>query len=180
MKALELFKKETIPALKEKLGVKNIHAVPTVDKVIVSVGIGSLATRKSVKDFEEFEKNLKKITGQKPMLVKSRKAISNFKLREGMPVMLKVTLRRDRAYDFLEKFVKVVLPRLRDFSGISGKSFDPKGNYSIGLVNYNIFPEIGVEDAPTPMGLQITIVTKGSTDAIKSKALLEGLWLIFK
>ncbi|HCB51837.1 TPA: 50S ribosomal protein L5 [Patescibacteria group bacterium] len=180
MNILELFKKETLPALKEKLGVKNINAVPTIDKVIVSIGIGSLATRKSVKDFEEFEKNLKKITGQKPTLIKSRKSISNFKLREGMPVMLKVTLRRERAYDFLDRFVKVVLPRVRDFSGLSGKSFDHKGNYSIGLVNYNIFPELNVDDASTPMGLQITVVTKGDSDSAKSKALLESLGLIFK
>jgi large subunit ribosomal protein L5 len=126
MTSLDLFNKEIVPMLKEKLGVKNVNQTPKIDKVIVSIGIGSLATRKSIKDFEEFEKNLKKITGQKPVLIKSRKAISNFKLREGMPVMLKSTLRRDKAYDFLDRFVKVVLPRLRDFNGLSSKSFDAK------------------------------------------------------
>ena len=126
MTSLDLFNKEIVPMLKEKLGVKNVNQTPKIDKVIVSIGIGSLATRKSIKDFEEFEKNLKKITGQKPLLIKSRKAISNFKLREGMPVMLKSTLRRDKAYDFLDRFVKVVLPRLRDFNGLSSKSFDAK------------------------------------------------------
>ena len=180
MNSLELFKKETLASLKEKLGVKNIHEVPTLDKVVVSIWIGSLATRKSVKDFDEFEKNLKKITGQKPTLIKSRKSISNFKLREGMPVMLKVTLRRDRAYNFIEKFVKVVLPRLRDFSGISNKSFDANWNYNIWLVNYNIFPELNLDDVNVNMWLQMTIVTKGSRDSVKSKALLEALWLIFK
>lgn len=116
MSALQQFNKEIVPVLKEKLGVKNVNSVPKIEKIIVSVGIWSLATRKSIKDFDEFEKNIIRITGQKPTLIKSRKSISNFKLREWMPVMYKVTLRRDRAYDFLDRFVKVVLPRLRDFS----------------------------------------------------------------
>ncbi len=179
MTSLDLFNKEIVPMLKEKLGVKNVNQTPKIDKVIVSIGIGSLATRKSIKDFEEFEKNLKKITGQKPLLIKSRKAISNFKLREGMPVMLKSTLRRDKAYDFLDRFVKVVLPRLRDFNGLSSKSFDAKWNLNIGIVNYNIFPELDIEDVTIPMGLQITIVTT-STDIDQSKGLLEALWLLFK
>lgn len=179
MTSLDLFNKEIVPMLKEKLGVKNVNQTPKIDKVIVSIGIGSLATRKSIKDFEEFEKNLKKITGQKPVLIKSRKAISNFKLREGMPVMLKSTLRRDKAYDFLDRFVKVVLPRLRDFNGLSSKSFDAKWNLNIGIVNYNIFPELDIEDVTIPMGLQITIVTT-STDIDQSKGLLEALWLLFK
>lgn len=102
--------------LKERLGFKNINEVPRVDKVIVAMGIGSLVTRKGHKDFDEFEKNLIRITGQKPILVKSKKSISNFKLREGVPVMLKVTLRGERAYDFMERLTKLVLPRIRDFS----------------------------------------------------------------
>ena len=111
MKKSELFAK-----LKDHLNLKNINQDPKVDKVIVAMGIGSLVTRKGHKDFEEFERNLIRITGQKPVLIKSRKAISNFKLREGMPVMLKVTLRGERAYDFLDRFCKLVLPRVRDFS----------------------------------------------------------------
>lgn len=137
MKKSELFAK-----LKDHLNLKNINQAPKVDKVIVAMGIGSLVTRKGHKDFEEFERNLIRITGQKPVLIKSKKAISNFKLREGMPVMLKVTLRGERAYDFLDRFCKLVLPRVRDFSGISKKSFDPKGNLNLGLQNYNIFPEL--------------------------------------
>lgn len=179
MSAQQQFNKEIVPALKEKLGIKNINSVPRIEKVIVSVGIGSLATRKSIKDFDEFEKNLIRITGQKPTLIKSRKSISNFKLREGMPVMYKVTLRRSRAYDFLDRFVKVALPRLRDFAGLSSKSFDQKWNLNIGLANYNIFPELGVDDVNTVMGLQITIVTS-TTNTEKSKALLQELWLLFK
>lgn len=179
MNTLELFRKNTLPKLKEKLWAKNVHSVPVIDKVVVAIWIWSLATRKSVKDFEEFERNLKNITGQKPMLVKSRKSISNFKLREWMPVMLKSTLRRERAYDFLDKFVKVVLPRLRDFSGLSAKSFDSKWNLNIWLVNYNVFPELSVDDVVTPIWLQITIVTTGGNPE-QSKLMLETLWLIFK
>jgi large subunit ribosomal protein L5 len=136
MKKAELYEK-----MKEKLHLTNINEVPKVDKVIVAMGIGSLVTRKGHKDFEEFEKNLKIITGQKPHLCKSKKSISNFKLREGLPVMLKTTLRKERALDFLERMTKLVLPRVRDFTGISKKSFDPKGNLNFGIVNYAIFPE---------------------------------------
>lgn len=179
MSVLQQFNKEIVPALKEKLGIKNINSVPKVEKVIISIGIGSLATRKSLKDFDEFEKNIIRITGQKPTLIKSRKSISNFKLREGMPVMYKVTLRRDRAYDFLDRFVKVALPRLRDFSGLSTKAFDQKGNMNIWLKNYNIFPELGLDDVVTPMGIQITIVTT-TEKSEESKALLESLGFLFK
>lgn len=174
MKKSELFAK-----LKDHLQLKNINQVPRIDKVIVSMGIGSLVTRKGHKDFEEFEKNLIRITGQKPVLIKSKKAISNFKLREGMPVMLKVTLRGVRAYDFLDRFAKMVLPRIRDFSGVSKKNFDPKGNLNLWLQNYNIFPELGVDDVNLPMGLQLTIVsTAGTPEA--SQALLQEIGFIFK
>lgn len=174
MKKSELFAK-----LKDHLQLKNINQVPKIDKVIVSMGIGSLVTRKGHKDFEEFEKNLIRIAGQKPVLIKSKKAISNFKLREGMPVMLKVTLRGVRAYDFLDRFAKMVLPRIRDFSGVSKKNFDPKGNLNLWLQNYNIFPELGVDDVNLPMGLQLTIVsTAGTPEA--SQALLQEIGFIFK
>ena len=174
MKKSELFAK-----LKDHLQLKNINQAPKVDKIIVSMGIGSLVTRKGHKDFEEFERNLIRITDQKPVLVTSKKAISNFKLREGMPVMLKTTLRGARAYDFLDRFAKMVLPRIRDFSGISKKNFDPKGNLNLGLQNYNIFPELGVDDVNLPMGLQITVVsTAGTPDA--SQALLQEMGFIFK
>ena len=174
MKKSELFAK-----LKDHLQLKNINQVPKIDKVIASMGIGSLVTRKGHKDFEEFDKNLIRITGQKPVLIKSKKAISNFKLREGMPVMLKVTLRGVRAYDFLDRFAKMVLPRIRDFSGVSKKNFDPKGNLNLWLQNYNIFPELGVDDVNLPMGLQLTIVsTAGTPEA--SQALLQEIGFIFK
>ncbi|MEI7477866.1 MAG: 50S ribosomal protein L5 [bacterium] len=146
-------------SLQKTLGKKNIHEVPVVDKVIVSVGIGSLATRKGVKDFSDIEKNLIKITGQKPVLIKSKKSISNFKLREDMPVMFKVTLRREKAYEFLDKLTKIVLPRVRDFVGLNPKSFDPQNNINIGLTTQGIFPELLTDEPGAAMGVQITIVT---------------------
>lgn len=180
MATLAQFRKELLPALAKKLNIKNVNAVPKLEKVIVAVGIWSLATRKSIKDFDEFEKNIIKITGQKPRITKSKKAISNFKLREWLSVMMQTTLRRERAYAFLDRFVKLVLPRVRDFGGISEKSFDKWGrSINIGLQTYNIFPELTVEDVVTPMGMQITIVLK-SKNVVDSKALLEALGFIFK
>jgi large subunit ribosomal protein L5 len=174
MKKAELYAK-----LKDKLQLTNINEAPKVDKVIVAMGIGSLVTRKGHKDFEEFEKNLKTITGQKPHLCKSKKSISNFKLREGLPVMLKSTLRKQRALDFLERMTKLVLPRMRDFTGISKKSFDPQGNLNFGIPNYAIFPEFGADEVSLPMGLQITVVSTAGTPE-KTQAFLEELGFIFK
>ncbi len=179
MNTLENFNKNIIKNLQKQLGIKNINAVPKIDKVIVAVGIGSLATRKSIKDFDEFEKNITKITWQKSRVLKSKKAISNFKLREGIPVMLQTTLRKQRAYDFMDRLVKLVLPRMRDFSGFSDKNFDAQGNFNIGIPNYNIFPELSLDDTTTPMGLQVTIVTT-TKENIQAKSLLQALWFIFK
>jgi large subunit ribosomal protein L5 len=132
-----------------------------------------------LKDFSEFEKNLMRITWQKPRMLKSKKSISNFKLREWLPVMLQVTLRKSRAYDFADRFVKLVLPRMRDFSGLNDKSFDPQANYNIWIPNYNIFPELSLDDITNPMGLQINITTT-TKDVAKSKALLQALGFVFK
>lgn len=178
MSIYQQYKSETRSALKKDLQKKNIHQVPSLDKVIVSVGIGSLATRKGIKDFSEIEKNLAAITGQKPVMVRSKKAISNFKLREDMPVMLKVTLRRAKAYEFLDKLTKMVMPRVRDFNGLSAKSFDPNNNYNIGLPSQAIFPEILGDDANATMGIQVNIVTNALTkeDAI---AMMKSLGFIF-
>ena len=172
------FHKDTKPTLQKSLEKDNIHQVPVIDKVIVSVGIWSLATRKWVKDFSDIEKNLIKITGQKPSLIKSKKAISNFKLREDMPVMYKVTLRRDKALEFLKKLTTIVLPRVRDFVGINPKSFDPNANLNIGLQTQAIFPELMTDEAGTNQGVQITIVTHAE-DKKDAQALLQTLWFIF-
>lgn len=171
--------KEYVKNLQEKLSIKNVNAVPKVDAVIVSMGIGSLVTRKGQKDFEELERNMKQITGQKPRVVKAKKSVSNFKLREGMPVMLQCTLRRDRAADFLDRFMKLVLPRVRDFEGLNTRSFDKNANITIGLKNYALFPELGLDDVTVPMGIGITIVTTATTNE-GSQALLEELGYVFK
>jgi len=172
-------KQEFVAKLQKRLNIKNVNAVPKVDKVVVNMGIGSLVTRKWLKNFEELEKNLNKITGQKPRLIKSKQAISNFKLRVDMPVMLQVTLRRNKAQDFLKKFNELVLPRVRDFAGLSAKNFDSGANMNIGLKSYDIFPELDPDDVTIPMWLQITIVST-TTNKEHSQGLLEEMWFIFK
>ena len=172
------FKKDLEAKLIKKLAIKNIHQVPKIDKVIVSIGVGSLHTRKWVKDFSEFEKNLAAITWQKATMVLSKKNVSNFKLREGMPSMLKVTLRGNKAYYFLFKLMSIVLPRVRDFAWLSLKSFDRDGNYSIGLKSYEIFPELHPDNISLSTGIQITINTT-STNKNDTKELMEEFGFVF-
>lgn len=172
------FKKDLHNKLLKKLDLSNPHQVPRLDKVVVSIGIGSLHTRKGIKDFSEFEKNLTAIVGQKPTTVLSKKNISNFKLREGMPSMITVTLRDKKAYYFLFKLMSIVLPRVRDFNGLSPKSFDHHGNYSLGLKSYEIFPELHPDNITIPTGLQITIVTTAQEKS-GTKALLEEYGFVF-
>lgn len=173
------FKKTLIKQLQSELWIDNIHEVPKIQKVIVCSGIGSLATRKSIKDFTEVENNLKAITGQKPVLILSKKAVSNFKLRENMPVMLKVTLRGERAYDFIERLVHFVLPRVRDFSWLNEKSCDKGGNLSFGFKDFGVFPEVNVDNLTLAAGVQVTIVPS-SSNKVHSLALCKKLGLIFK
>jgi large subunit ribosomal protein L5 len=143
------------------------------------MGIGSLATRKWEKDFSSFEEVLKKITWQKPYLIKSKKAISNFKLREEMPVMLKVTIRNDHAYDFIDRLSKLILPGVRDFEWLNISKFDWRWDYNLWLKNLSAFPELTQEEMWLAMGLQINICTTANDNA-DAKILLESLWLIFK
>lgn len=171
--------KTYVESLQKKLSIANVNAVPKIDAVIVSMGIGSLVTRKWQKDFEELETNMKKITGQKARVIKAKKSVSNFKLREGMPVMLQSTLRRKKAEDFLDRFVKLVLPRIRDFEGVNPKSFDKNANITLGVKNYALFPELWLDDVTVPMGIGITIVTTSDTKEW-SQALLEEMWYVFK
>ncbi len=165
--------------LQKRLNLENINSVPSIESVVITMGIGSIVTRKGHKDFEEFEKNLIKITWQKPRMIKSKKSISNFKLREWMPVMLQCTLRKKRALDFLSRFYKLVLPRIRDFEWLNKRSFDNQANFTIWLKNYNIFPELWLDDVSVPMGLWITIVTT-TNNKEESKILLEEMWFVFK
>ncbi len=164
--------------LQEKLGKSNLHEVPKIDKVIIAMWVGSLATRKWVKDFSDLEENLRMITGQQPQMILSKKSVSNFKLREGMPAMLKCTLRGERAYDFIERMVWFVLPRVRDFEGLNVRKFDGMWNYNLGLPSQAVFGELTPEDIKTPMWLQITLATTADNDK-DSKVFLESLWIIF-
>ena len=156
----EKYQKVVIPAMKEKLGVKNPMALPKLEKIVINMGVGVAIT--DVKILEVAAADLATISGQKPSIRRSRKAVSNFKLREGAPIGCKVTLRRTRMYEFLGRLIDVALPRIRDFNGISIKSFDREGNYTLGVKEHSIFPEID----PTRrdfriQGMDITIVIKG-------------------
>lgn len=157
------FKKEILPKVKEDLKLKNDMAVPRITKIMVNCGIGSY-TKAHGKDYSAVTDNIAAITGQKPVVTKAKKAISNFKLREGEPVGLIVTLRGKRMYDFLNKLINIVFPRVRDFRGLSAKGFDGKGNYSIGFKEHIVFPEISPDDVIRIHGLQVNIVTTAKND----------------
>jgi large subunit ribosomal protein L5 len=172
------YQKEIVAALKKELGDRNLHALPQITKVSVNVGIGSAVTSGN-KDYSVVERNLAAITGQKPTVKKARVSVSNFKLREGMPVGLNVTLRGDRMYDFVERLVNVALPRVRDFRGISYKSFDGQGNYSLGVKECTIFPEVDNESLSQMHGLQVNIQTNAKNDD-EAYLLLKALGFPFK
>ena len=159
--------------LEKELGLRNRLAIPRVTKVTLNIGIGSYI-RSGDKNFDPIIENLSLLTGQKPITVKARKAISNFKLREGNPVGLTVTLRGQRMYDFLSRLVNVVLPRIRDFRGISAKGFDGNGNYTMGIKEVTVFPEVNPDNINHNHGLQITIVTTAKNDK-EGYALLKAM-----
>lgn len=173
----EQFTKNILPALQKELKVKNVFAVPRVTKVILNVGIGKMT--ESGKDYSHVVENLAAISGQKPVVAKARIAISNFKLKKGQPVGISVTIRGQRMYDFISKLVNVTFPRVRDFRGISPKSFDGKGNYSVAIREHTVFPEINPDDIMKNHGLQVTIVTtaKNNEDGLR---LLKALGFPFQ
>jgi len=178
MKLKERYRKEIVPILQKELGIKNVNAVPKITKVVVNAGLGSAYTS-GIKDFTDFVDNFKAITGQSPIIRKSRKAISNFKLREGLPNGVMVTLRGEKMFDFLDKLVNIVFPRIRDFRGISRKAFDGKGNYSVGIREHTVFPEINPDDLSKIHGLQICINTTAGNDQ-DAIALLTAFGFPFK
>ncbi len=157
----EKYKSEMAPALKEKLGLPNSMMIPRPTKVVVNMGTG--AVDKDV--MKQFVEEMTAFTGQKAQVTKARKSISNFKLREGMSIGIKVTLRRDRMYDFLDRLINSTLPRIRDFRGVSGKGFDGRGNYTLGLKEQTVFPEIEHSHNEAVQGMNITIVTTAKTDS---------------
>ncbi len=158
----EFYKSDVVPKLKDKFEYKNPMQVPKIEKVIVNMGLGEAL--ENVKIIDSAAQQIGIITGQKPIVTKARKAISNFKLREGVPIGVKVTLRRDRMYHFLDKLIGIALPRVRDFKGISPKGFDGRGNYTLGVKEQIIFPEIDYDKIDKVKGMNITIVTTARTD----------------
>ncbi len=170
--------KDTYKAeLKKELGLANVNAVPSLEKIVVNIGLGKSKDDKRM--FEVATNTLEKITGQKPIMTYSKVNIATFKLREGNKIGMKVTLRGDRMYEFLDRLVNIVLPRLRDFHGVSNKAFDKQGNYSIGITEQSIFPELSFEETTTAHGLQVVIVTRADNKE-HAQALLVKLGVPFK
>lgn len=169
------YQKEGKKELKQKLGIKNIMSVPRMHKVVVNISLGEALSNKKVLELAAGQ--LSAITGQKPLTALAKKDISTFKLRKGEPIGLKVTLRGKKMYDFIEKLVKIVLPRIRDFRGISNQSFDDSGNYSLGIAEQIVFPEVDYSQVDKVRGLEITLVTNSQSD--KTKALMEYLGFPF-
>jgi large subunit ribosomal protein L5 len=158
----DIYKAEVVPRLKEKFRYRNTMEVPKLSKVIVNMGLGEAI--ENIKILDSAAEEIGVITGQKPVVTKARKSISNFKLRAGVPIGIKVTLRRDRMYHFLDKLMAVALPRVRDFKGVSPKGFDGRGNYTLGIKEQIIFPEVNYDKIDKIKGMNITIVTTARTD----------------
>jgi len=163
--------------LRKQFGFKNVMQIPRLEKIVVNIGMGEAIG--NAKAMDAAASDLAQITGQRPVVTKSRRAISNFKLRVGMPIGLKVTLRGERMWHFYEKLVTVVLPRIRDFQGIPDRSFDGRGNFSLGLKEQLVFPEIDYDKIDRLRGMEVTIVTTAKTDE-EARALLRGLGMPFK
>ena len=158
----EEYKSRVIPALREEFGYKNVMQVPKLEKIVLSKGVGAAVSDKKLVDYAVEE--LTKITGQKAVATLSKKDVSNFKLRKGMPIGTKVTLRGERMYDFLDRLIALSLPRTRDFRGISPKGFDGRGNFNLGIKEHIIFPEIDIDKVSRMMGMDITFVTSAESD----------------
>jgi large subunit ribosomal protein L5 len=171
------YKKDVVPALQEELGITNIMAVPRLEKIIVNVGVGDAIT--NVKLLDTAKAELAQITGQLPGVGRAKKSISAFKLRKGQPIACYVTLRNQRMYEFFDRLVNIVLPRVRDFRGVPPTSFDSRGNYTLGMRDQLTFPEIDYTKVERPRGMNITIVTSARTDK-EALALLKRLGMPFR
>ena len=167
---------EVVPALQQKFGYKNVNQIPKIDKIVINMGLGDC--KDNAKSMEVAVSELTIISGQKPLVTKAKKSIANFKVREGMKIGVKVTLRGEKMYEFLEKLIRVALPRIRDFNGIA-ENMDGRGNYTLGLKEQVIFPEIDIDKNPRIHGLEITFVTTAQTDE-ECHALLAAFGLPFK
>lgn len=173
----ERFEKEVAPALMKEFELTNPMAVPRINKVIINMGVGEATQNAKVIDPAAAE--LQQIVGQKPVITKAKKSIAAFKVREGMPIGVMATLRGDRMYEFLDRLINIALPRVRDFRGVSTKSFDGRGNYTLGLRDQLIFPEISYEKVDKSKGMNVTIVTTARTDD-QARALLKGMGMPFR
>jgi large subunit ribosomal protein L5 len=173
----EKYKKEVAPAMMKEFSYENVMQVPKLEKIVVNIGLGAAVNDSKIIDFAVSD--LTKITGQKPVVTKAKKAIANFKLREGMPIGCKVTLRGTMMYEFFDRFVNFSLPRVRDFRGISDKSFDGRGNYTVGITEQIIFPEIEYDKIDKIRGMNVTVNTTADTDE-EGKALLRFMGMPFR
>ena len=174
---LDKYKKEVIPVLSKDFGLKNVMEVPKVEKIVINVGMGGASQNIKVLDAAVAE--LVKITGQKPLVTRSKKAISNFKIRENMPIGAKVTLRGTRMYEFLDRLINIAIPRIRDFRGVSNRSFDGRGNYTLGVKEQIIFPEIEYDKVEKIHGMDVCIVTTAPNND-QAKRLLQLMGMPFR
>jgi large subunit ribosomal protein L5 len=173
----EVYRNEIAPALTRQFGYRSPMQVPRIEKIVLNMGVGEATADKKV--LENAVGDMQKISGQKPVVTKARKAIAGFKIRQGYPIGCMVTLRHDRMYEFLDRLITVALPRVRDFRGVSGKGFDGRGNYNMGVKEQIIFPEIEYDKIDKLRGMNITITTSAKTDA-ECKALLSAFKFPFK
>ena len=171
------FDERIVPAMIEKFGYKNRMEVPRLEKIVINMGVGEATQDK--KKVETAAQEMELIAGQKPVITRAKKSIAQFKLREGMPIGVKVTLRRDRMYEFLDRLVTIALPRVRDFRGVSGRSFDQRGNYNMGIKEQIIFPEIEYDKIDALRGMNISITTTAKTDE-EARALLAAFRFPFR
>jgi large subunit ribosomal protein L5 len=173
----ERYYKELLPSLAKSLGRTNVHALPRLEKIVINMGVGTAITEK--KHMEEAVAALTQIAGQKPLVTKARKSVANFRLREGMEIGCKVTLRGARMYEFLDRLISLALPRVRDFRGLNPGAFDGRGNYNLGLTEQLVFPELNPDKFTRPQGMNITLVCSGGSDA-DSREMLKGFGMPFK
>ena len=177
VRLLERYKQTVVADLSKDLGRSNILSIPRLEKIVVSMGVGQAVAEK--KRIESATRELALLAGQKPVVCKARKSVSNFKLRTGYPIGCKVTLRGDRMYEFLDRLISIVIPRIRDFRGLNPQAFDGQGNYSIGLTEQSVFPEIDIDKVDYTQGLNVTLVTTAKSDA-EGKNLLARLGMPFR
>jgi len=173
----KIYKDEVVPVLMKRFGYTNVMQVPKIEKITINMGVGEAATNKKV--LENAVADLAKITGQQPIITKSRVSVASFKIRDGWPIGCKVTLRRAKMYEFLDRLINISLPRVRDFRGVNGRSFDGRGNYNMGLKEQIIFPEIDFDQVDALRGMDIAITTTARTDE-EAKALLEAFKFPFR